>query len=80
MAAEKRKPSTALERAKLFADEFNLQVPILLAPMPNATPPELAAAISNGGGMGACGALFMGGEEIRTWVRNMRSKSNGVFN
>jgi nitronate monooxygenase len=79
MSAKKRKPSTALERAKLFADEFNLQIPILLAPMPNATPPELAAAISNGGGMGACGALFMGAEEIQTWVHSMRSKSNGVF-
>ena len=41
MSAKKRNLSTALERAKLFADEFNLQIPILLAPMPNATPPEL---------------------------------------
>ena len=29
--------------------------------------------------MGACGALFMGAEEIQTWVHSMRSKSNGVF-
>lgn len=54
----KKQPSKALARAENFKDEFNLQIPILLAPMPNATPPELAAAISNKGGMGACGALF----------------------
>ena len=45
----KKRPSKALARAQNFKDEFNLQIPILLAPMPNATPPELAAAISNKG-------------------------------
>ena len=79
MSDPKQRPSKALARAENFMNEFNLQIPILLAPMPNATPPELAAAISNKGGMGACGALFLGAKEIRSWVNDMRSKSNGVF-
>ena len=29
--------------------------------------------------MGACGALFLGAKEIRSWVNDMRSQSNGVF-
>ena len=66
----KKQLSKALARAENFKDEFNLQIPILLAPMPNATPPELAAAISNKGGMGACGALFLGAKEIRSWVND----------
>ena len=48
----KKQSKKALARAENFMDEFNLQIPILLAPMPNATPPELAAAISIKGGMG----------------------------
>ena len=75
----KKQSKKALARAENFMDEFNLQIPILLAPMPNATPPELAAAIPNKGGMGACGALFLGAKEIRSWVNDMRSQSNGVF-
>ena len=58
MNDQKKHPAKALARAENFMDEFNLQIPILLAPMPNATPPELTAAISNKGAMGACGALF----------------------
>ena len=68
MNGQKKQPSKVLARAENFKNEFNLQIPILLAPMPNATPPELAAAISNKGGMGACGALFLGAKEIRSWV------------
>ena len=55
----KNQPSKALARAESFKNEFNLQIPILLAPMPNATPPELAAAISNKGGMGALEPFFL---------------------
>ena len=51
MNDQKKHPAKALARAENFMNEFNLQVPILLAPMPNATPPELAAAISNKEGM-----------------------------
>ena len=54
-----KQSSKALARAENFMDEFNLQIPILLAPMPNATPPELAAAISNKGGMGAVEPFFL---------------------
>ena len=50
MNDQKKHPAKALARAENFMCEFNLQVPILLAPMPNATPPELAAAVSIKGG------------------------------
>ena len=58
MNDSKKQPSKALARAENFKDEFNLQIPILLAPMPNATPPELAAAISNKGGYGSMWSPF----------------------
>jgi nitronate monooxygenase len=69
----------ALERAELFAKEYGLDVPILLAPMAGACPPSLSIAVSKGGGMGACGALLMDATQIGAWVKEMRSGTNGAY-
>lgn len=69
----------ALARAGKFCAENGIRVPILMAPMAGASPPELAIAVANGGGMGACGALLMGPEEIGDWASKMRAGSNGAF-
>ena len=69
----------ALLRSQVFAKEFGLQAPILLAPMAGATPPSLSIAVANGGGMGACGVLMMTPDQIASWVHQMRSGSNGAF-
>ena len=47
------------DRTDMFCRHFGLQVPILLAPMAGACPPELSIAVAKAGGLGACGALLM---------------------
>ena len=43
-------------RAQTFCARHGLRVPLLLAPMAGACPPELSIAVARGGGMGAMGA------------------------
>lgn len=71
--------STPGNRAKDFCARFNLQVPILLAPMAGASAPSLSIAVANAGGLGACGALLMQPEEIIQWADEVRSQSTGRF-
>ena len=68
-----------LKRALSFANDYGLQVPIILAPMPGATPVPLSVAVTSGGGMGSCGVLLMTPDQIKSWVRDMRASSNGTF-
>jgi nitronate monooxygenase len=70
----------ALTRAQQFCDRFDLRLPILLAPMASASPPELSIAIGNAGGMGACGALNLTPAQIVAWARTVRAGTNGGFN
>jgi len=70
---------TPLSRAGSFCDAYDLQVPILMAPMAGACPAALAIGVANGGGMGACGCLLMQPDEIAAWARQMRAGSNGAF-
>jgi nitronate monooxygenase len=58
---------------------LGIRLPILLAPMAGASPPSLSIAVSNAGGLGACGALLMKPEEIRTWSADFREGSQGRF-
>jgi nitronate monooxygenase len=69
----------ALARAAAFCEQFNLRVPILMAPMASACPPSLAIAIANAGGLGGCGALMMQPEAIRNWAADVRAGTNGSF-
>ena len=69
----------AIVRANAFCETFNLRVPILMAPMAGACPASLAIAIANAGGLGACGALLMQPDAIRTWASEVRAGSNGGF-
>ena len=41
-----------------LCDRFGIEVPIILAPMGTCTSAELAAAVSNAGGLGGIGSLF----------------------
>ncbi len=68
-----------LNRARDFCQRFGLRVPILMAPMASASPPALAAAVANAGGLGACGALMSSPEEIARWATAFRAASNGGF-
>lgn len=71
--------STPRERAQAFCTRFGLRVPILQAPMASASPPALAAAVGQAGGMGGMGALQSSPAEIREWARTVRASSNGAF-
>jgi len=66
-------------RAEAFCRRFGLRVPILLAPMAGACAPSLSVAVANAGGLGACGAVLMEPDAIGAWVKEVRGKSNGVF-
>jgi len=70
---------TARERAGSFCARFGLRAPIVMAPMGGASPPGLAAAVANGGGMGAMGANTSDPAAIAAWVAAFRAQSNGAF-
>lgn len=54
-------------------------MPLLLAPMAGACPPELSIAVARAGGMGAMGALLSQPDEITAWVDAVRSHTAGPF-
>jgi nitronate monooxygenase len=69
----------ALARAAVFCEQFNLRVPILMAPMASACPASLAIAVANAGGLGGCGALMMQPDAIKQWAADVRAGTNGGF-
>jgi len=69
----------ALARTDTFCEQFNLRVPILMAPMASACPASLAIAVANAGGLGGCGALMMQPDAIRQWAADVRAGTNGGF-
>ena len=52
------------EKTKRLCKEHGLRVPIVMAPMARVCPPALAAAVSNAGGVGACGVLMLEPHQI----------------
>ena len=67
------------DRVASFCNTYGMDIPVLMAPMAGACPPQLASAVCNAGGMGACGALLMDAETIENWVSDVRSSTNGAF-
>ncbi|MDN5859085.1 MAG: nitronate monooxygenase [Pseudonocardia sp.] len=65
------------ERVAGFCERYGLRVPILAAPMAGACPPELAIAVAQAGGMGACGVVLDGPERIADWMARFRAGSGG---
>ena len=74
-----KRRSTPLLNAQHFANRLGIRLPVLLAPMAGACPPSLSIAVANAGGLGACGALMMKPDEIRTWSDEFRNGSQGEF-
>jgi nitronate monooxygenase len=70
---------TPTARARSFCATFGLRIPVVMGPMASASPPALAAAVANAGGLGGLGALQMGPEAIAGWTRDFRARSNGAF-
>lgn len=61
-------------------DLLQIDHPILQAPMAGAATPQLAAAVSNAGGIGALGNAEMTPDQIRAAVAALRARTNRPFN
>jgi nitronate monooxygenase len=55
---------------------LGIEHPILLAPMAGATTPELAAAVSNAGGLGGHGATTFAPEKLKAEIAAIRGLTN----
>jgi nitronate monooxygenase len=67
--------------ANKFLQRLGIEYPILLAPMAGAGgTPELAAAISNTGGLGAWGGAYSKPDDIAATIRRMRQLTRRPFN
>ncbi|HRO12419.1 nitronate monooxygenase family protein [Amaricoccus sp.] len=54
--------------------------PIVQAPMKGTSTPELAAAVSEAGGLGSLGCAGLDGAAVGALVREMRGRTRGPFN
>ncbi len=63
-----------------LTEMLNLEWPILQAPMGEYTTPELAAAVSNAGGLGALGMWGFSPEEVEARIAGFREQSKGSLN
>jgi nitronate monooxygenase len=62
-----------------ICDMLGIRHPILLAGMGRAATPELAAAVSNAGGLGVIGAASCGPNQLRDWIRRTRELTDKPF-
>ncbi|MFW6077000.1 MAG: NAD(P)H-dependent flavin oxidoreductase [Hyphomicrobiales bacterium] len=58
---------------------LGIEYPVVLAGMGGASGPELAAAVSNAGGLGVLGAAACGPRQLREWIRRTRELTDKPF-
>lgn len=58
---------------------FEIEVPIVLAGMGEASTPALAAAVSNAGGLGVMGAAACSPKRLRRWIEEIRGLTDRPF-
>ena len=63
----------------LLADLLDIHLPIIQAPIGSASCPELAAAVSNAGGLGMLALSWHGLEAARRAIRETRALTDGPF-
>lgn len=66
-------------RVRAFCERFALTVPILNAPMAGVTTPQMAAAVSQAGGLGVLAADWSSPETIEQDVRKLRALTDRPF-
>ncbi|QAU23799.1 nitronate monooxygenase [Dyella sp. M7H15-1] len=59
---------------------LSIQLPIIQAPMAGVSSPEMAAAVSNSGGLGSLGVGAMNATKAREAIRQFRMLSSGSLN
>jgi enoyl-[acyl-carrier protein] reductase II len=62
-----------------LCDLFGIEVPVILAPMGTCTSAELAAAVSNAGGLGGIGTLFRATTAIKRDIDVVRTLTSRPF-
>src|ERR687894_629474 len=62
-----------------ICDLFDIDVPIVSAGMGGAAVPELAAAVSNAGGLGVLGAASCAPAELDEWITRTRRLTDRPF-
>jgi enoyl-[acyl-carrier protein] reductase II len=62
-----------------LCDLFGIEVPIILAPMGTCTSAELAAAVSNNGGLGGIGSLFRTTASVKRDIDVLKKLTNKPF-
>jgi nitronate monooxygenase len=62
-----------------ITDLLGIDVPILQSGMNRVAGPELAAEVSNAGGLGILAALRLGGEDLRRHIRRLRELTDRPF-
>ncbi|NNL86875.1 MAG: nitronate monooxygenase, partial [Myxococcales bacterium] len=58
---------------------FGIEFPVVLAGMGEASTPELAAAVSNAGGLGVLGAATCSPKRLRRWIEETRALTDRPF-
>src|SRR5882757_2761775 len=66
--------------ANSFLNRFGISLPIIQAPMAGVSTPEMAAAVSNSGGLGSVGVGNVDAETARGVIASIRKLSDGPFN
>jgi nitronate monooxygenase len=63
-----------------FLRRLGIELPIIQAPMAGVSTPEMAAAVSNAGGLGSIGVGSVDAEATRRMIRAVRSGTDRPFN
>src|ERR1700731_4571321 len=63
-----------------FLHKLGIELPIIQAPMAGVSTPEMAAAVSNSGGLGSIGVGAVDAETARKMIASIRAASDRPFN
>jgi len=63
-----------------FLRKLGIELPIIQAPMAGVSTPEMAAAVSNAGGLGSIGVGSVDAETTRQMISAVRSRTDRPFN
>jgi nitronate monooxygenase len=63
-----------------FLRKLGIELPIIQAPMAGVSTPEMAAAVSNAGGLGSIGVGPVDAETTRQMIAAVRSRTDRPFN
>ena len=62
-----------------FLRKLGIELPIIQAPMAGVSTPEMAAAVSNAGGLGSIGVGAIDAEATRQMIADVRSRTDRPF-